>query len=91
MFNVRNDYSIEIQQGIERINEDFLFKLKSNWPDLSEGELNLASLIVLGLSAKEISGILNIESKSVNMKRYRLKKRLGLETDEDLQEFLKNL
>jgi len=43
------------------------------------------------LSSKEISGILNISSKSVDMNRYRLRKKLNLDNEINILEFLKTI
>jgi len=67
----------------------FHFNLKSNHPELTDEDVRLASLLVLGLSSKEIGNLLSIEPKSVNMKVYRLKKKLNIDQEMELREFLK--
>lgn len=83
--------STEIHSQIEKINGSFHFKLESNYPKLTEDDIRLASLLVLGLTSKEIANMLYIEVKSVNMKRYRLKKKLNLDHELDLKVFLMNV
>lgn len=60
-------------------------------PDLTKGERNLSLLIRGGLSTKEISMLLGLETKTVNMNRYRLRKALGLPQDDDLYDYLSKL
>ena len=59
--------------------EELNFKL-----EIFEGPLDL----MLNLSNKEISQMLNIEARSVEMKRYRLRKKLGLGPGDDIEAFL---
>jgi DNA-binding CsgD family transcriptional regulator len=82
---------VEIYDRIEDMNKSFFFNLKSKYPNLSDDDKRLASLLLIGLSSKEIANILNIEPKSVDMKRYRLKKRLNVESNIDIRTFLEKI
>lgn len=75
----------------EERNKDFMVRLTERHPDLTKGERNLALLIRGGLSTKEISMLLGLESKTINMNRYRLRKALGLPQDSDLYDYLSSL
>jgi tetratricopeptide (TPR) repeat protein len=83
-----NDHQLEIEKRIEEINSSFFYKLKTAFPKLSPDDIRLAALLFLNLSSKEIANIINIEPKSVDMKRYRLKKKMNLDSKADLKEFL---
>lgn len=72
----------------EERNKDFMERLVAAHPNLTKGERNLALLIRGGLSTKEISLLLGLETKTVNMNRYRLRKALGIDQDVDLYEYL---
>lgn len=82
---------LQIHERIEEINSSFHFRLQSDFPELTQDDLRLATLLLLGMSSKEISSILVIEPKSVSMKRYRLKKKLNLPPEIDLIDFLKGI
>ncbi len=69
----------------------FYQKVEEKYSDLSITEKRLVGLVKMGLTNSEIAGILNIETKSVNMAKYRLKKKMGLEEEQDLQEFVRTL
>lgn len=71
--------------------KEFLFRLTSRFPDLTENEKRLCSQIRLNLSIKDIASINNISVKSVEMARYRLRKKIGLDHEEGLANFLHNL
>ncbi len=73
---------------VEERNKGFIESLLSKHPNLTKGERNLALLIRGGLSSKEISLLLGLEAKTVNMNRYRLRKALDLPQEADLEEYL---
>lgn len=75
----------------EEKNKDFMDALLALHPDLTKGERNLALLIRGGMSTKEISMLLGLETKTVNMNRYRLRKALNLAPEADLYDYLTNL
>ncbi|WP_299098390.1 tetratricopeptide repeat protein [uncultured Winogradskyella sp.] len=58
---------------------------------LSSSEMRLAMLLRLNLSSKEIANILHITPDSVRIARYRLRKKLPINSKDDLQSFLQNL
>lgn len=76
---------------IETVNQDFFFKLHQRFPDLTQHEKRLASQLRLNLSSKDIASLNNISIKSVDMARYRLRKHLNLEAQENINEFLQNI
>jgi len=77
----------EFQTDVELVQHDFLIKLKNRFPDLTNHELNLASLLKLNLSTKEISTLINIAPTSVEKARYRLRKKMNISTDQTLADF----
>jgi phosphate/sulfate permease len=81
----------EFYLQIEEIHKDFHLKLKTSFPDLTNLEKRLAGLLRLNLSTKEISTLLNISPKSVEVARYRLKKKMNLDKDKTLNNFINNL
>lgn len=73
------------------VHAHFFDILKSHHPDLSQGETRLSALIRMNLANHEIATLLNIESKSVKMARYRLKKKLDLDENQDLNSYIQCL
>lgn len=59
--------------------------------DVTANEIRLCILIRLSLSSKEIAKLLGISAESVNKARYRLRKKIGLTSDDDLYSCLLNL
>ena len=67
-----------IENQIEKSHPGFLNRLKLKHPNTSANDQKLCCYVRLGLSSKEISGLLNITPKSVEIARVRLRKKLQL-------------
>jgi len=74
-----------------RTYDNYLIRLNSQYENLSPADLKLAAYIRMKFSSKEIANLLNISTKSVEMARYRLRRKLGLDHDQNLTEFLMRL
>jgi|GEM_PF-3274315 len=83
-----NEDAQEFQINIETVNHDFFNKLDQQFDGLTTNDKHLCGLIRLNLSSKDIAAIKNISTKSVEMGRYRLRKKLNLKPEADLSEFL---
>ena len=73
------------------IYDGLLEKLKSKYPGISKTDMKLCVYTKLNLSTKEIADLMNISVRSVEMARYRLRKRLGLPPGENIRDFVKDL
>ena len=73
---------------VEERNRDFYRRLDNRFPNLTNSERRLAALLRLDLSSKEIANLLNISTKSVEMNRYRLRKKIQIGKDVNLCEFI---
>ena len=76
---------------IKEINNSFYRNLDKKYPDLTENEKKLCSLLRLKLSSKEIASILNITPKSVEVSRYRLRKKMNFKKNDKLSKELRKL
>lgn len=76
---------------IEETNNDFFLNLEQNFPTLTLKEKQLAALLRLNLSSKEIAHLQNISPKSVEMNRYRLRQKMNLEQGDSLTEFINKI
>lgn len=90
---IDNDVAVEKnwEQFITHFNalhKNFLERLKENYPDLSPANLRLCAYLRLNLSSKEIATMMNISVSGVEKSRYRLRKKLELNTEENLTEFI---
>lgn len=75
----------------ESINKNFYARIRQAYPDISPNDLKICALIKLNLSIKEMAGILNISPDSVKTARYRLRKKLQLNSEDNLTEFILKL
>ena len=73
------------------VHNDFDQKLKTFSDDISEKEIRLAAFLRMNLTTKEIAATLNVLPDSILKSKYRLKKKLGLEKETDLNQFLNAL
>lgn len=81
----------EFETRFISVNREFLDKLNKNFPKLTRGDLKLCTLIKLNLTSKEIAKLMGISLESVHTNRYRLRKKLRLEKDVSLTEFVAKL
>jgi ligand-binding sensor domain-containing protein/DNA-binding CsgD family transcriptional regulator len=72
----------------DEVHNNFLSILKTKYPQLSATDLKLCAYLRMNLSSKEIAQLLNISLKGVEVSRYRLRKKLGLATEINLNDFL---
>ena len=78
--NINNDDDWNFfEEAFNNADQDFLKKIKEIHPKLTPNDLRLCAYLRLNLSSKEIASLLNISSKSVEIKRYRLRKRMNLD------------
>lgn len=90
--NINNEEDWEIfEKNFAEVHQDFLEKLKAQYPTITAGELKLAAYIRMSLSSKEIAPLLNISLRSVENKRYRLRKKMGIPHEGNLSEHLLRL
>ncbi|MEN3323684.1 triple tyrosine motif-containing protein [Mariniflexile soesokkakense] len=76
------------EEAFNNADKDFLKKVKSTHPSLTSNDLRLCAYLRLNLSSKEIAPLLNISSRSVEVKRYRLRKKMNLEHDDSLTDYI---
>jgi len=72
----------------ENVHEEFLKRLKDKFPELSPRELKLCAYLKLNISSKEISSLMNISTRGVEISRYRLRKKLNLDRNSNLTDFI---
>lgn len=75
----------------KEVYQDFLNKLDNHFPKLSNREITLLVMVKLNLSSKEIGIIENINTRSVEMQRYRLRQKLRMTKTENLQDLVNRI
>ncbi|MBC3846779.1 tetratricopeptide repeat protein [Winogradskyella echinorum] len=87
--DINNDSNWDqFRNYFEEVHKDFNSNVMRTYPDVSNNDLRLMSLLKMNLSSKEIANILNISIEGVKKARYRLRKKLNLNTEESLQELV---
>lgn len=79
------------ESSFNETHENFFKKLKATHPDLVPNDLKLCAYLRMNMSSKEMASLLNISLRGVEIRRYRLRKKLNLEHDKNLSEFLMEL
>ena len=86
------DKQIEhLRQNIDLLSREFYDKLGKQFTGLSKTDIKLCTFIKLGLTNSQIAHLQIIDPASVKVSRYRLKKKLNLSPDQDLDAFIKAL
>ena len=78
------------QENFDLIHENFFRKLTEKYPSLTPGDLRLCALLRLNYSSKEIAKMLNLTLRGVEAARYRLRKKLNLNEEQNLVSFIIN-
>lgn len=79
------------ENSFNEAHESFFKKLKASHPDLVPNDLKLCAYLRMNMSSKEMSSLLNITLRGVEIRRYRLRKKLNVPHDKNLTEFLMEL
>ncbi|WP_159799365.1 triple tyrosine motif-containing protein [Flavobacterium sp. MK4S-17] len=87
--NINEDDTWDMfKEAFNNADKDFLKKVKNAHPSLTPNDLRLCAYLRLNLSSKEIAPLLNISVRSVEIKRYRLRKKMDLPHESGLVEYI---
>lgn len=94
--NIDNDLKMDkewqrFEHHFDEVHSGFIKKLKEMYPELTPSELRLCAYLRLNMTTKDIAQILNISVRGVEISRYRLRKKLKIESDTNLVDFMLNL
>lgn len=84
---VWNEFEIRFQQ----VHQDFYDKLNELHSDLTPNEVKLCAFLRLNMTTKDISAITYQSTKSIQVARARLRKKIEIERDENLVSYLRQL
>jgi tetratricopeptide (TPR) repeat protein len=88
---VDQDTWSEFEIRFQQVHNEFYTKLNELHPDLTANEKKLCAFLRLNMTTKEISAITYQSVNSIIVARSRLRKKLGIERDENLVSYLENL
>ncbi|UAB85997.1 histidine kinase [Zunongwangia sp. SCSIO 43204] len=76
------------ETNFNEIHEDFFKDLLDTYPQLTSKDLKLCSYLKMNLTSKEIAPLMGISVRGVEVHRYRLRKKMDLDKNENLTNFL---
>ncbi|TDS17508.1 ligand-binding sensor domain-containing protein [Sphingobacterium paludis] len=79
------------EKSFNESHENFFKKLKTDYPGLSPNDLKLCAYLRLNMSSKDMASLMNITTRGIEIRRYRLRKKFNLPTEKNLSEFLLEL
>jgi len=81
----------QIKVHFEKVHPEFFIRIKDDYPDLTVNDLKLCAYSKLKFSNKEIGRLLNINTSSVQVSRYRLKRKMNLPEEINFDDFVHGL
>jgi DNA-binding CsgD family transcriptional regulator len=81
----------QFAQYFDQVHVNFLGRVREKFPKLSQNDYKLCAYLRMNLSTKEIASLMNISVRGVEASRYRLRKRLDLPNETNLNEFIMQL
>jgi DNA-binding CsgD family transcriptional regulator len=79
------------ETAFDEVHEDFLSRLKEQYPNLTPKELKLCAYLRMNISTKEIAPMMNISVRGVEICRYRVRKKLNIDRDQNLTSLIIDL
>lgn len=86
--NLKSDAWNRFEDSFNSLHSGFSKRLLEEYSNLTPKDLKLASLLMLGMSSKEIASVFAISEDSIKVSRYRLRKKLKLSEKVNLQNYL---
>jgi len=78
----------QFEGHFDQVHGDFIKKLRDKYPTLTPQEVKLSAFLRMNMSSKEIANLLSISVRGVEISRYRLRKKLPLESNDNLIDFM---
>lgn len=90
--NVKHDDDFDVfKSNFDFVHKDFFKVLETKYPQLTQKDKVLCAYIKMNLVSKEIAPLLNISVRGVEINRYNLRKKMNLDRNVNLSEFLNTL
>lgn len=87
--DIDNEHNWKVfEQHFLDVHEQFISRIKKEYPDITPSELRLCACLRMNLSSKEIASLFNISVRGVETSRYRLRKTLNLDRKINLTDFI---
>lgn len=86
----RQDWA-HFRELFDKVHPMFHKRLKERYPDLTEGDLRLATYIKVGMQGKQIARMLMLQPDTIRKNRQKLRRHLGLSSEESLEDLLRTI
>lgn len=80
----------EFKKLFEKVHTGYITRIQHRFPDISQSDLRFLVLSKLGLNNKEMAAILGVRPDTLRTSKYRLRKKIGISTDDELNEIIFN-
>ncbi|MGD9994554.1 MAG: triple tyrosine motif-containing protein [Salinivirgaceae bacterium] len=87
--DITNDQNLKLfDKYFDRVHQDFINRIKEKHPNLTPKDLRLCAYLRMNLSTKEIAPLLNVSIRGLEISRYRLRKKLDLDREANLVDYI---
>lgn len=76
------------ESNLSQIHNEFIRALSRKYPQLTSKDIRLCIYLKMNLSSKEIAPLMNISFRGVELHRYRLRKKLGIQADINISKYM---
>jgi DNA-binding CsgD family transcriptional regulator len=80
-----------LETNLRNILSPFTHRLSTKYLNMTSREVRIADLIKEGKSTKDIAEVLNVTPSTINIYRYRIRKKLGMNNKDNLRTYLSSL
>ena len=89
--NIEHDDDwMKFEKEFDNIHQNFIKRLSETYKGLTVNDKKLCAYLKMNLVSKDIAPLMNISVRGVEIGRYRLRKKLNLDRDTNLTDFLQN-
>lgn len=85
----RNEWQ-NFEMNIQEIHQDFIQRLSTKYPALTAKDIKLCVFLRMNLSTKEIAPLMHLNYRSIELQRYRLRKKMQIPSDVNLNKWMIN-
>lgn len=87
--DINNDQNFKVfDKYFDHVHQDFINRLKEKHDSLTPKDLRLCAYLRMNLSTKEIAPLMNVSIRGLEISRYRLRKKLDIEHDQNLVDYI---
>jgi DNA-binding CsgD family transcriptional regulator len=87
--NIENDNNWKrFEENFDLVYENYLKRLGESYPELTVSDKKICAYIKMDLSSKDMAPLLNMSVRSIETNRYRIRKKLNLDREVNLSDFL---